>query len=53
LITEWPEFKELQLEKIKTLMKKPIFIDTKNFLGPKNFKKLNFSYIGVGGSYET
>jgi len=53
LITEWPEFKELQLEKIKTLMKKPIFIDTKNFLDQKNFKKLNFSYIGVGESYET
>ena len=53
LITEWPEFKELQLEKIKTLMKKPIFIDAKNFLSQKNFKKLNFSYIGVGGNYET
>jgi UDPglucose 6-dehydrogenase len=48
LITEWPEFKELPLEKIKSLMKKPIFLDTKNFLKPEKFKKLKFRYIGVG-----
>ena len=48
LITEWPEFKDLPLQKIKSLMKKPIFIDTKNFLGPEKFKKFNFKYVGVG-----
>lgn len=52
LITEWPEFKELQLKKIKGLMKKPIFIDAKNFLNPKKFKRLHFRYIGVGGISE-
>jgi len=53
MITEWPEFKNLPLGKIKTLMKRPIFIDTKNFLDPEKFKKLNFKYIGVGGGHET
>lgn len=53
LITEWPEFKNLPLQKIKTLMKKPIFIDTKNFLDPAKFKKLNFKYVGVGWGHET
>jgi len=48
LITEWPEFKKLPLEKIKTLMKNPIFLDVKNFLDPREFKKLKFRYIGVG-----
>ncbi|MDI6856229.1 MAG: nucleotide sugar dehydrogenase [Candidatus Thermoplasmatota archaeon] len=52
LITEWPEFKKLQLERIKALMKKPIFIDTKNFLNPKNFRKLHFRYIGIGEKHE-
>jgi len=52
LITEWPEFKELPLEKIKPLMKNSIFLDTKNFLDPSKLKKLKFRYIGVGGCYE-
>jgi len=48
LITEWPEFKKLPLKKIKALMKNPIFLDTKNFLNSRKFKKLKFSYMGVG-----
>lgn len=52
LITEWPEFRELPLGKIKPLMKNPIFLDTKNFLSPEKFKKLKFRYFGVGGGDE-
>ncbi len=48
LITEWKDFKKLPLKKIKALMRKPIFLDTKNFLDPGKFKKLKFRYIGVG-----
>ncbi len=51
LVTEWPEFKKLQLGKIKTLMKNHVFLDTKNFLDPQEFRRLKFRYIGVG--YET
>ena len=51
LLTEWPEFKNMPLKKIKSLMKTPIFVDAKNFLDPKKFKKLKFRYVGVG--YET
>jgi UDPglucose 6-dehydrogenase len=48
LLTEWPEFRGLRLEKIKTIMRRPIFFDAKNFLEPEEFKKLKFKYIGVG-----
>lgn len=48
LITEWPEFRRLPLEKIKSEMKRSVFIDTKNFLNPAEFKKLGFRYLGVG-----
>ena len=48
LLTEWPEFRKLPLEKIKATMKKPVFIDAKNFLNPEEFKKLKFRYLGVG-----
>lgn len=48
LITEWPEFKNLNFSKIKRLMRKPIIIDCKNFLDPEVFKKIGFDYYGVG-----
>lgn len=48
LLTEWPEFKKLPLEDIKSIMKNPVFIDAKNFLNPEEFKKLKFKYLGVG-----
>jgi UDPglucose 6-dehydrogenase len=49
LLTEWPEFRDLPLRRIKSLMKNPLFFDAKNFLSAEEFKKLNFKYIGVGG----
>ena len=32
IITEWPEFKSLDYDRIKNLMKKPILIDARNML---------------------
>ena len=48
LITEWPEFKNLNFSKIKKMMRKPIIIDCKNFLDPKILKNIGFDYYGVG-----
>jgi len=48
LITEWPEFKELDFELIKCIMKKPVFIDTKNLLDNKQMLAKGFIYLGVG-----
>ncbi len=48
LITEWPEFQNLDFSRIKELMKTPIIIDCKNFLDPKVFKGINFCYYGIG-----
>jgi len=48
LVTEWPEFKNLNFSKIKKLMRKPIIIDCKNFLDPEIFKNIGFNYCGVG-----
>jgi len=48
LITEWPEFKNLNFSKIKKLMRKPIIIDCKNFLDPEVFKNIEFDYYGIG-----
>jgi len=50
LITEWNEFKELDLEKVKRLMKKPVIIDGRNIYDPAKVKQLGFIYQGIGRS---
>ncbi len=48
VLTEWNEFKEIDLKKIKELMKSPIVIDGRNVYEPEKMKTLGFSYEGVG-----
>ncbi len=48
IVTEWDEFKELNLKKLKELMKQPIIIDGRNIYDPKKLRSLGFSYLGVG-----
>lgn len=47
-VTEWNEFKELDLPKIKSVMKSPNIIDGRNIYDPKKVKSLGFKYVGVG-----
>ena len=48
ILTEWNEFKELDLKKIKSLMKTPLIIDGRNIYNPEDIKKEGFTYISVG-----
>ena len=48
IMTEWNEFKELDLAKIKRLMKTPILLDGRNIYDPKVLKEMGFIYKGVG-----
>ena len=48
IITEWSEFKELDLRKIKSLMRNPLIIDGRNIYSPKKLKKEGFMYISIG-----
>ena len=48
LVTEWNEFKELDLEKAAALMKQKILIDGRNIYDPASVKELGFTYLGVG-----
>lgn len=48
LITEWPEFKNLNYDTIKKTMKKPVIIDTKNLLDDKQMLAKGFLYFGIG-----
>ncbi|MBN1595477.1 UDP-glucose/GDP-mannose dehydrogenase family protein [candidate division FCPU426 bacterium] len=48
IFTEWNEFKEMDLERVKNLMKTPVIVDGRNILDPEKVKALGFSYRGVG-----
>jgi UDPglucose 6-dehydrogenase len=48
LVTEWPEFNKINYSQLAILMKRPVFIDTKNFIDPDVLKKSGFEYIGFG-----
>jgi UDPglucose 6-dehydrogenase len=48
IVTEWLEFKSLNYDLIKTMMKKPVLIDTKNLLDDMQMLARGFSYFGVG-----
>ncbi len=46
--TGWPEFRALDFDRIKGLLKKPVIIDTKNLLDSVRLRALGFEYVGVG-----
>jgi UDPglucose 6-dehydrogenase len=48
LATEWNQFRRLDLQRIKTLLKTPVFIDLRNVYDPDQMKRLGFNYCGVG-----
>jgi len=48
IVTEWNEFRNLELDKIKSLLKTPYFFDLRNIYEPEKLKKLGFKYFCVG-----
>ena len=48
IVTEWNEFRNLDKQKMKELMKHPNILDGRNVYGPNEMKELGFNYIGVG-----
>lgn len=46
--TGWPEFRALDFDRIKRLVKQAIIVDTKNLLDPARLRGMGFQYVGVG-----
>ncbi|MBV9282275.1 MAG: UDP-glucose/GDP-mannose dehydrogenase family protein [Chloroflexi bacterium] len=47
LVTHWNEFKNLDLERIKEGMRRPLLIDARNLYEPAQLRSRGFDYIGV------
>ncbi len=48
LMTEWNQYRALDLERIKKMMHVPVFIDLRNVYDPLAMKAQGFQYVGVG-----
>ncbi len=48
ILTEWNEFRALDLERIKSLMKRPVMVDLRNIYDPSAMAEAGFSYTSVG-----
>jgi UDPglucose 6-dehydrogenase len=46
--TGWPEFRTLDFDRIRRIIRNPVVIDTKNLLDGPRMKALGFEYLGVG-----
>jgi UDPglucose 6-dehydrogenase len=48
IITEWNQFRALDMEKVKNLLNQPKIADLRNIYEPQVMRELGFEYIGVG-----
>jgi UDPglucose 6-dehydrogenase len=51
LVTEWNEFKQLDMMRIKETMRQPILLDGRNIYDPKKMKETGFIHRGMGRGY--
>jgi UDPglucose 6-dehydrogenase len=51
IMTDWDEIKQLDFNKIKTMVNQPIIIDARNIINPEILKQLGFSCDAIGQSY--
>jgi UDPglucose 6-dehydrogenase len=48
VVTEWNEFRQLDLGRLKRLMRRPVVVDGRNIYDPEQMRSLGFVYRGIG-----
>ena len=48
IVTEWNQFRALDMEKVKSLLNSPKVVDLRNIYEPKDMRDMGFEYVGVG-----
>lgn len=51
IITEWNQFRNLDLQRVKTLLKQPYFFDFRNLYKIDAMEEKGFMYFGIGQGY--
>ncbi len=52
LVAEWNEFKQLDMERVKELMRQPVLMDGRNIYDAQRMRELGFTYRGMGRGYD-
>lgn len=52
IVTDWKQFKNLSLDRIKSLMKAPVIVDMRNLYDPAAMRAAGIAYYGTGRGYE-
>ena len=47
-VTEWPQFRKPDWERVKELLAEPVVFEGRNQYGPVQMKKMGFKYFGIG-----
>jgi UDPglucose 6-dehydrogenase len=48
LVTEWAEFRQLDVARLRAVMRTPVFIDGRNLYEPAEMRAQGFAYAGIG-----
>ncbi len=48
LVTEWNEFRFLNLERVRAAMERPVIFDGRNMYDPQRIRRLGFEYYCIG-----
>ncbi len=48
IVTEWEPFRALDLDRVKSLLKKPIVIDLRNVYRLEDMERRGFTYVSIG-----
>ena len=48
IVTEWDQFRALDLDRVKLLMNQPVLVDLRNIYRPEDMQRRGFRYSGIG-----
>ena len=48
IVTEWDQFRALDLDRMKRVMRVPALVDLRNIYNPAEVRDLGFTYVSVG-----
>ena len=48
ILTEWPEFRDLDWVKFQRIAKEPKIVDARNLLDPRSLRDIGFDYTSLG-----
>ena len=52
IVTEWNEFRALDFDRVKSLVKAPVIVDLRNVYARGDLESLGFKYTGIGRGHE-